>query len=491
MRTAAAGAERGAATVETFGVVTVVALVVVAAILAFTVFDLGPKVSEQLCRIVAAAQGASGASCGAGGGGTTADDGDYQPPACMYYEKSETAGSTITIGFIKIGDENGFIVSKTSDGKIALTAVDASSVGAEGGFGGGFDLGRTASETQAGWEVKLGADLKVSYGDTWVFEDEDEYKKMRQQLEDYLGQKAVDDSVMMTGGNPGGLILAQELTGTRVDPPKDPEQHVSTMELELGIDAGIGLREPTSTGSGTGQGNGHGTGSQDEPFDPNVGLTLSGEGSGQVVVTTNDADKTKAYTYVLSGGATGEGSLVAGSASAGWKGEGSFTVKRDENGEVVEISFKTAGGYTVEGELGNDSFETVSGGADKGEGSSTVTETTLTVDDSNRAVVDQWLSQRPDALNIPLSAVIPEKPSDDPFEQLMYEQAKVSQVEYKNIQDGFAFDASIKVGLTLGFGMSMEESTAQAVDAHFLGAPDVNGVRGWTPDALCMAAAGS
>ncbi|MEK8227402.1 hypothetical protein NKG05_16805 [Oerskovia sp. M15] len=62
----------------------------------------------------------------------------------------------------------------------------------------------------------------------------------------------------------------------------------------------------------------------------------------------------------------------------------------------------------------------------------------------------------------------------------------MSRVQYENIQDGFAFGVAVKAGLQLGFSLSMEEATATAVEAHFLGAPQADAIRPWVDDAVCI-----
>jgi Flp pilus assembly pilin Flp len=65
--------ERGAVTVERLGV-TVIALVVVAAlVVTLTATGLGAKLSTELCRLVAAIEGNSGASCGSTSGAWRGD----------------------------------------------------------------------------------------------------------------------------------------------------------------------------------------------------------------------------------------------------------------------------------------------------------------------------------------------------------------------------------------------------------------------------------
>ncbi|QAY63498.1 hypothetical protein ET495_09800 [Xylanimonas allomyrinae] len=51
LQAALAGRERGASTIEYFGVIVVAVILIVALIGAFTTFDLGGKVSTELAKI--------------------------------------------------------------------------------------------------------------------------------------------------------------------------------------------------------------------------------------------------------------------------------------------------------------------------------------------------------------------------------------------------------------------------------------------------------
>ncbi|MBE7699041.1 hypothetical protein H9623_01795 [Oerskovia sp. Sa1BUA8] len=467
-RTVRGQGERGASTIETFGVVAVAVVLVTALILVFTTFKVGDRIAIELCKVVTAVSG-SGASCG-----TVTDaaapqqDKDFQPPVCMLSEKNESYSAQIKIAFVTIGENSGFIVQEQADGSVKVTVTDGGALGAEGGAGATFNIGKLGSETKGGADVDFGGGLTFGYGDTWEFTSKAEYDTMRSQLDDYLMQQ---EMLKQEGG-----AWAIKGMGGFVDAPKPPTVKFTTIGLEAALDGGIGLREPTGKKDADGK---------EEFLDPNLGLSFSLDGSGEVVVeTSSNGDVT--YNYQLKGSGAAGIELVAGSGTGSLSGEAAFSVKRDKNKDVTEIVFKTVGASSLEGQLGNATFEQVNGGAGTAEGSSVMTTTTLVVDDSNRAQVDAWLAERGDALRIPLSAVVPDKPSDDPFSQLLYEKATVSRVEYENIQDGFAFGAAVKAGLQLGFNFSMEEATATAVKAHFLGAPQADAVRPWVDDAVCI-----
>ncbi|WP_277208331.1 hypothetical protein [Isoptericola croceus] len=113
------------------------------------------------------------------------------------------------------------------------------------------------------------------------------------------------------------------------------------------------------------------------------------------------------------------------------------------------------------------------------------------MDASNRRVVDEWLASSNGlgdtvALAVPWGSMNPDAPSDDPFMQLMYEEATMSEIAYHNIRDKSGFDLAVKAGWKFGFGLSMEDATADAVDAQFLGAPGPDGQRVMINDSTCV-----
>ncbi|MEK8227401.1 hypothetical protein NKG05_16800 [Oerskovia sp. M15] len=324
---------------------TVAVILVVALLFVFTTFKIGDRVTIELCKLVTAVSG-SGTSCGTvPTSAAPSQDVDYQPPVCMLSETSESYSAEIKIAFVTIGENSGFIVQQYGeDGPVKVTVTDGGSLGAEGGVGGKFNIGNLGSETKGGADVNFGGGLTFGYGDTWEFENPTEYQAMRDDLDTYLVQQ---EMLKQEGG-----AFAVKGMGGFVDPPKPPSVKFTTIGIEAGIDAGIGLREPTGKKDADGE---------EEFLDPNVGASLSLDGAAEVVVET-DSDGSVTYNYQLTGTAEAGIELVAGSGAGGLSGEAAFSVKRDKSNKVTEISFKTVGASSLEGQLGNDTFEQINGG---------------------------------------------------------------------------------------------------------------------------------
>lgn len=463
--------DSGAGTLEYMGIVALAALLVVATVAGTT--NLAPYAAAALCRVTTALEGAGG-TCDVPAPPTTADDMDFHPGVCMLAETSEKYSAEVKIWFFKLGDSSGFIVQEFSDGKVRATLTDGAGIGVSGNLGSKtFDAGKLGDGDNAGADVSLGGDLKFEYGSTWEFESADQWESMREQLDDYLIQQE-----QMKGEGALGTSIYNWLTDSWVEAPKDPRISYSKISLEAALKASVGTRIPGTSKDDEGN---------DKLIDPKLGINGSLTAGASVIVMNDKEAGTKSYTYELTGKGTLGGSMIVGHATGEGSVTGAFTTTYDKDGNLSQIAFKSA--YEVGGNLalGNNTFKSAGGKLADGESRSVVTTTKLDVDDANRALVQGWIDDNAagETFTLPFSAMIPEKPSDDPFMQLMYEKAKLSQVTYHNVKDSWEFGAAVKKGWEFGFNISAEEATATKTDASFLGAPGPDGSRQLVDDAKC------
>jgi hypothetical protein len=461
--------DRGASTLATLGVVIVAALLVTGAVVGVAAYP--GSISSALCRFAAAA-GLSPGSCDAAAPEAVAPktDEDFRPPVCMLEETSEQYSAEVKVWFLSFGENSGFIVQEFSDGTVRATATDGASVGAGGAITSKtFDAGKLGGGDNAGVDIDLGGGLKFSYGDTWEFESADQWKDMKGQLDDYLLQQ---EMLKQEGGAYAVMAMGWE------DPPKPAQVSFTKLELEAALNASAGLREPTGTVGDDGK----------ETFiDPNVGVTLEASAGTAVILETNHETGEQSWTFELTGSGSVGAEAVVGQVQAEGEIQGALTVTRNKKGELTQIVMQTSheGGFA--GGFGNDTSENVSGSGDHTETDSTVTTTTLDVTDSNRSTVEDWLGARSTGatLALPFAAAVPDAPSDDPFQQLLYEQARTSAITYHNVSDKWEFEAAVKKGWQFGMAISGETATSSATDANFLGAPGTDGTRPLIPDSTC------
>ncbi|MCC2335874.1 hypothetical protein [Cellulomonas wangsupingiae] len=470
-RHAAPPRDEGSGTLEYTGIIAVAALLIGVTVAATP--TITPYAASAVCRVVAVLDGGAG-DCDVPAPTTAPDDMDYHPGVCMLSETKERYSAEVKIWFFKISDSSGFIVQEFSDGTVRATLTDGAGIGASTSLGSKtFDAGKLGDGDNAGVEVSLGGDLKFEYGSTWEFDDAQQWESMQEQLDDYLIQQQ-----QLKGEGAAGMSIYLWLTDGWVDAPKDPRISYSRISLEAALKASAGARIPGTSKDADGK---------DKLIDPKLGVNGSLSAGGSVTVMNDTEKGTKSYTYELSGKGTLGGSMVVGHATGEGSVSGAFTTTYDADGNLSQIAFKSS--YEVGGSmnLGNNTFKSVSGKLAEGETRSVVTTTKLDVTDENRAEVQEWIDRNAagETLTLPFSAMIPEHPSDDPFLQLMYEEARLSQVTYHNVKDSWEFGAAVKKGWEFGFNISAEEATATKVDASFLGAPTQDGSRQLVDDGLC------
>jgi hypothetical protein len=488
----------GASTLETIGMTVVAAALTIGVVVGVSTGVFPERLSAALCRL-STALGVTGACTGpvpvAGG----PDDADLHPGVCMLKETEESYATAITIGFVEFGENSGFIIQEFSDDTVRATVTDGASFGVTGGVASAtFDTDKLGSGNAGGVDVELGANLSFAYGDTWEFENLAEWDAMHDELDAYLMQQT-----QFKHDVGGGSYVYTWLFGEFLEPPKDPQVSFSTVGVEVAVDAVAGVRVPaganpkpdpkggaskpsTTTPDMTKPGSTAEALADPEYLDPGIGVSLSATAGGEVTVETNHESGEKSYTFALSGSVSAGADAVVAHASAGGTVEGAFTTTYDKDGELTQLAFGSTYALEYEASLGNDALP-VSASTGSGGSQSVVTTTTLAVTDENRAQVERWVSQRATGatLALPFSAMLPTKPSDDPFQQLLYEEGKTSRITYDNVVDEDSFGLAVKKGWELGFSISAKEATATKAEAEFLGAPRSDAVRPLVDDTLC------
>lgn len=467
--------EAGIGSLEVLGMVSVAVLLVAGIVAGIAAYP--GQITGALCRFASAA-GFGAGGCEEGPAPVVADgptDADFHPGVCMLSSTSETYNAQVKIWFVTLGDSSGFVVQEFSDGTVRATLTDGASVGANGAVTSKtFDAGKLGDGKNAGVSVSLGADVKFEYGSTWEFEDEKQWDSMKKDLDAYLIQQ-----MQLQSEGAAGVALWLWISDGYLESPKDPKITYSKIGLEAALKASAGTRLGTGTKGADGE---------EKLIDPKLGFNLSTKASGSVIVMNNQDTGERSYTYEVSGSGSAGADVILGHLTGEGKVDGAFTTTYDADGKLAKLTFKSAYEYGAGGSIGNNTFKSVSGGVGEKETNSVVTTTSLTVDDTNRELVSQWMSERTGAgtaLTLPFGAMIPDQPSSDPFLQLMYEQAKTSEVTYHNVKDSWEFGMAVKKGWEFGFNLSAEEATATSTGARFLGAPGTDGSRGMIDDAKC------
>lgn len=469
--------ERGAATLETVGVTTVAVALVCGIVVGFALHGAGlvSSLSAGLC--------AFSTSIGLGGTCETAptmarqadeDIDEFRPKSCLLTETTQKNNTELSLMWVKVGQSTGFVVQEFSDLSVRATMIDGTSIAA------GADITSKAIDTSklgdgpdAGAELKLTADLKFDYGSTWTFESMDEFTDMKTELDSYVAARHRENSPE------AGAALFALWQNRDLEPPKDPNITFFKSTLSAAFKGNAGTR----VGSGTTDAAG-----KERVLNPEAGFNLTMTPGAAVVVMEDSKAGTTSSTVELSGQGKIGADMVLGHITGEGKVTGALTVTRDaEDHELTEVVMRTAMEYGAGGALGNGTFKSVSGKLAAGETTSVVTTTKLAVTDDNRAMVEDWIANHSDGttMSLPFNAMIPDRASADPFEQLLHEKATSSQIEYHNVKSSSEFGMAVKKGWELGFQVSEEESTASATDAQYLGAPRSDGTRSMLDDPTC------
>ena len=479
--------EGGTATLE-----LVVATLLAGLLVSASVFVLAggtpARLASQVCAVVSALDGghgcaAAGSSSADPAGPTSGDPGqavpdhpgppawdelplDPKPEKCKVKEHEETSEEAIKIGFIKLGASQGLVVSYFSDGSVSLTATDGAEISAEGGFGGGLDLGKL----RAGASVSFGAGLNLSYGSTWTVPDEAEAQGLEHTIRAW-----------MAASHQGTAGAAPIMPINMIKPPPPPTETVRSVEIEANASGSVGLSLPWETdqgsggsggstsGSGPGGGEGNGSGSADLA---SVGIAFGGSKKWTQITNTEDGTK----TYTTDGTLSGDVSASTPTNAIGVQAllGSSLSITRDAENQITAVEMTTTkpGKVTVGGQ------PDVEGGgtAPSDEGDLTVATSHLDVTTpEQRAIVDRWVGQvGSDQALVPGDTLYPKKlvPGDD-FQNLMYTHGVVSNVVYKvDAKDQKNFSAEVKVGVAFGVEFSSSTKDTYATDASYLDAAD-------------------
>lgn len=498
--------DRGATATDYVGV-TIVVVAIVAAL-------LGTGMDGKLADKFRCLLSFSGGPCGSGKGSEASapkTDADYQPPLCQISAISDKAGSKAKFLFWEFGKEYGFQEQHykantdiNKDGKVddndrmvMVTFTDAASIAAKKEFKPGLKVGKVGADT-----LELGAGVKVTNGDTWVFESEDEAKRFRKDIEKlqmyemrrtspHGAEASMGDSLLYLFGT--GPLKEEEETRKRIERDLGKNRNITYGKLGGELSASGGLK--ISAGD-----------------DKKLSATLGGNAkfSPEVTWTDNNYKGTKAYTYSMAleyGTKLGyEAGPLNGEHSASTTQTGTMTVTKDKDtGKIIRVDMTrtvekggTKDGVKGKGDNGKKDDDKRGGsagvkGSDAETGIEVITNSIVMPKDekgdADRKIVEDWLANTNGggtAWEYMFSNNAPTKRpgNDDPFGQLMFDKGMSSKTKYTGKTDAAEYGFDLNLGLSLGFSVSTESKEETLNDAEFLGAPQGDG-RSYVPYSYC------
>jgi hypothetical protein len=500
--------DRGATGTEYLGMVVVSAAIVLAVSATGVGQLIYDRIAAQVCRV------AGGGNCGTGGTGQDRPltDADFEPALCQVSSVTDKAGSKAKIFFWEIGKEYGFqeqhIKANTDvngdgtvddrDQLVYLTFTDAASVAAKKDFKPGMKVGRFGAD-----KVELGLGIKVTNGDTWVFQSPEEAQRFRDDVEKL---QMYEMRRTMPGGAEASLgDSIAYLFGT--GPLKDEEDTQNRIKENLGDNRKItygkvGLEASASAGLKISAGD-------EKKLSAALGGTF--KYSPDVTWTDNSYKNTKSYTYSSSieyGSKVGyEAGPLSGEYPANTTQTGTITVTYDKKtGKLVRVDMTRTveeggqkDGAKVGGDNGKKDGDKRGGNAGvKGTDSQTgieIVTNSVSFDpgpegDADRAVAERWLDSDNEQIATPFQYMFDDhaptsRPgADDPFGQLMFDKGKSSRMTYTGEVNAAEYGFELNLGLSLGMTISTEKKSETLTDAQFLGAPRGNG-RSYLPYSYC------
>ncbi|WP_235487875.1 hypothetical protein [Streptomyces roseoverticillatus] len=507
--------DSGVTATEYIGTVVVVVAVMASLISTAMGKSIADTIKGKLCQ-------AFGGACGDGtearaGDGNKLDNADFEPTMCNTANTSSTAGQEVKIAWFKLGNEYGFQQQKFKvrevdkngkpvlgkDGKpvykdrVRLTFSEAGKAGVAFSPKWGEKLGKLDENGKS--EVELSAGVKVTAGDTWQFDSQEEADKFRDKLERLQSAKAgmqyARDSPMVTARSADHYMKLQ----------KEVNNTINAGHLSYGS---VGLE---------GAGDLKLSGSIDDQIEGKLGGKVKVAPTATITKDGINHTTSKTFAFKVEGSTGGEASAAGTKVSAenGAGVTGAITVTRDENNHLKRIimtrtqenSGKAGGKHESasdekvpdQNDKGKDNKNA---GKSKGKGSvsgsakDTVTEvvtTTLDINnDTQRDTAEKWLKGN-GKYGTPLEMLLfdgapTEKPGDDDkFGQLMFDDGKSSKLTYDGVTDAAEFGAELNLGMvSFGYTANLEASKDQVrqKDAEFLGAPQ-DGKRSYLPMTLC------
>lgn len=447
--------DRGATALETIGIIVIAALIVTTVAWAAVHNGGEAKIKYALCQAINKITGGT-TDCGA-----DPNKNPYEPPKCKVSEVTEKGGGKISIAFIDLGGEFGFVETVYSDGSVSLTATNQGELGASVGLGGKAEAGGEG----AGADIDLGGGIKVKDGSTWDFKSKEEADAMRKQIQDYVNHQR----------NPLGFL--------NPNPPQAPRPpDVTQRDFKLSADVSGELGLPIVAGL-------------DGEAGAQKGFSIkhSANGEGPEDDTTSYRTDFK-YNGELSGELAGKeqsGSLALG---------GSLEIKVDSQGNIIGItethilegssSIGSKSETDKTGKDGKDRRGKASLGSSTEVTNVTVLTNSLTLDPKSPEyanqlqIVKEYIAlQALDSTKISTLDMIDlsnPRPGLSRMRDLMQQNAVVTVQNFTNVEDGAKFAAEIKLGLKLGISVNGSTTTSTSNGVQYLEAPDASGHRTWT-----------
>lgn len=535
--------ERGFAAVEHLGIIIVAAALLVVVIGAATPW--GSSIATSICQRI---EQISDSSLGCGSGSDqsaheNASDPRDEPPVCRFSSSTESRATDTGAGVRlwrvarvggSVGDHAAYTVEQMSDGSYQVHLAE----GINGELSAGVDLSYKSKNggTNIGGQAEFARQVGAEVVQTWNLEDQAAFDAFMPSFEEHYAE--VEDRGFI-GSVWEGTKGAARATGDFLcfwcdDSPDDGWSHLtrapdstsytgnSANEVSgsLGLSAKPGENAPFSLGVGSVEGS--------YGIDDSITIQTheTGEKAGQTTLSMafESGGDWEGYLLGLTGGSfsTSTGAVHISYDNA----TGELTEVRlqtvNESGSVFALDASNLiGGIDIPGSSdggsglghGEDGFGWQDSSYSAGfqarldgefDSSTLVTDVTLEVNDGNREVAQEWLGGvtgvlRADMLASALASgdgaelFWPGQASDDPVQQMLFEDATAHGAIYANTSESSTTGPNVDLILAdFSRETTSTSSTGELVDAWFLGGEDPNnpGQRSQVTNEDCLSAGG-
>ncbi|MDS1272242.1 hypothetical protein RIF23_18290 [Lipingzhangella sp. LS1_29] len=361
---------------------------------------------------------------------------EFEPDECLVSSQVDVIGVDGRAVFFTLGGELEILIEEYSSGRIEVTLMEGFNVGVESGLGGNVNAG---DHLNLGADIDLGGGVSFPGGSTWIFHSKED-------VNDFIGD--VHNLRMSQVGkislSPLGII-ASEVAAPDLPDPDITRRGVGFDYLDGELDWGGRA------------GRGYGTWVDEWEIDPRMS-TNGAVGLGEEVIWSRNEDEgTSTRTYTLEGAVELTSDLAPGEDISIAESEriGILEIKEDNEGKIVNVRIQQI--VSIDGSIQQITTE-------------------LPVESEyERDVVKSWigLSESLSALPLMWESLAPEQlPSNPtPFDELLFNNAHVSRVDYSNSDDIEDYGAEIKIGMVFGFTGSVGDSSRDIYDAEYLGPP--------------------
>jgi hypothetical protein len=163
----AARSDRGQATVDYVALLGLVALVLAAGVGAVAVSGVGERLLYALRQGLCAV---GGVLC------------PPPPEPCVVKRDAQRDNGSVSVGVVRLGEDQALIVERLSNGKVAVTLIGGGHAGAEVGIGAGGSIGTGGEALGAGAEARAAVIARLGDGREWILPDEAAAKRLIDQL---------------------------------------------------------------------------------------------------------------------------------------------------------------------------------------------------------------------------------------------------------------------------------------------------------------------